>query len=161
MNERDIMYGFIEAPSSGKVKKPWVSCIGDRVISTNGVVMLSAKLDELDNSYSRWSSMTCSEPFANFVFGNMADDSYREMSVGMYDLIEGGSPLVEDDTAQISPIEMEYMGNPVKFDLWQMAPIYNACSFWDRGFFVAHARRAKCLLFKHITKDIEMAIKLL
>ena len=53
------------------------------------------------------------------------------------------------------------MGNPLKFDLLQMAPIYNACSFWDRGFFVAHARRDKCLFFKHATKDIEMAIKLL
>lgn len=162
MNERDIMYGFIDAPSSGKIKKPWISYVDDRVISTNGVVMLSASKSELSNSYNRWSSMVCSEPFANFVFGSISDDSYHKVSNELYDLVEGGAPLVEDGIAKITPVETtSSVGNPLKFDLWQMVPIYNACSFWDKGFFVTHARRTKCLLFKHATKDIEMAIKLL
>ena len=161
MNERDIIYGFIDAPSSRKIIKPWVSCIDDRVISTNGVVMLSASKSELNNSYNYWSSIVYPEPFANFVFGSISDDNYHEVSDELYNLIEGGSPLVEDGITKITPIETMYMEKPVKFDLWQMAPIYNACSFWDRGFYIAHDRRNKCLFFKHVTKDIEMAIKLL
>ena len=165
MNEKDIMYGFIEAPSSRKISKPWISFGDDRVISTNGVVMLSAKKEELTNVYNRWSSMSYSEPFANFVFGNISDDNYRSLSDGFYTMIETASPLTEKvdeiDVPKITPIETDFLGNPIKFDLWQMASIYNACTFWDKGFFMAHARKNKCLMFKHVTKDIEMAIKLL
>ena len=161
MTERDIMYGFIDAPATRKISKPWINFTDDRVIATNGIVMLSASKDELNNSYNKWSSMAYSEPFANFVFGSISDDNYHAVSNELYSLVEGGTPLVEDGAAKITPVETTYMGNPLKFDLWQMAPIYNACSFWDRRFFVTHVRRDKCLLFKHATKDIEMAIKLL
>ncbi|MCK5602932.1 hypothetical protein KAR91_13705 [Candidatus Pacearchaeota archaeon] len=161
MNEKDIMNGFIDAPATRKISKPWINFTNDRVISTNGVVMLSVSKSELNNPYSRWSSMACSEPFANFIFGSISDDNYHKVSDELYSLVENGFPLVEDRIAKITPIETTYMGHPLKFDLWQMAPIYNACSFWDKGFFVTHARRTGCLLFKHATKDIEMAIKLL
>ena len=165
MVERDIMYGFIDAPSSGKINKPWINFTNDRVVSTNGVVMLSASKDELSNSYNKWSSMTHSEPFANFVFGNISDDNYHSMSSEFYDTIEDQVPLAEKidgiDVPKITPIETTYRGNTINFDLWQMAPIYNACLFWDKGFYMTHARRDACLMFKHVTKDIEMSIKLL
>lgn len=165
MIERDIMYGFIDAPSSGKIDKPWINFTNNRVISTNGVVMLSASKDELSNSYNRWSSMVCSEPFANFVFGSISDDNYHSVPTDLYDSIEEYAPLAEKiggvDVPKITPVETTYRGKSIKFDLWQMAPIYNACVFWDKGFYVTHSRRDNCLMFKHITKDIEMAVKLL
>ena len=165
MNEKDIMYGFIDAPSQSKISKPWISFTGDRVISTNGIVVLSAAKTELINGYSKCSSMVKSEPFANFIFGDISDDDYCSMSDEFYTIIENSSPLAEKikgvDIPKITTIETSFLGNPIKFDVWQMAPIYNACVFWDKGFFMAHARKNKCLMFKHITKDIEIAIKLL
>ena len=165
MNEKDIMYNFISAPSKSEIKKPWISFTEDRVISTNGIVMLSAKKEVLENPYSRWASLTCPEPFANFVFGNISDDHYYEVGDKFFSLIENGIPLAEKiddiDVPKITPIETSFKDNSIKFDLWQMTPIYNACIFWDKGFYMAHSRRDKCLMFKHATKDIEMAIKLL
>ena len=165
MNEKEIMYGFVNAPSEKKINKPWISFTGDRVISTNGVVMLSSAKIELINGYNKWSSMTHSEPFANFIFGSISDDNYCSMSEEFYTIIENSAPLAEKkdgvDAPKITTIETSFLGNAIKFDVWQMAPIYNACIFWDKGFFMAHARKNKCLMFKHITKDIEMAIKLI
>lgn len=165
MVEHGIMQGFIDAPSPSKIKKPWISFTNDRVISTNGVVMLSASKDELSNTYNRWSSMACSEPFASFVFGSISDDNYHSIPDEFYNSVEEGTPLIEKigdvNRPKITPVEITHKGKAIKFDLWQMAPIYNACVFWDKGFYVTHMGRDKCLMFRHITKDIEMAIKLL
>lgn len=165
MNEKDVMYNFISAPSKSKISKPWISFTEDRVVSTNGVVMLSAKKEILENPYNRWSSLMYSEPFANFVFGNISEDHYFEIGNKFYSLIEDSVPLAEKinsvDVPKITPVETTFKDNSVKFDLWQIIPIYNACIFWDKGFYMAHSRRDNCLIFKHATKDIEMAIKLL
>lgn len=165
MIEKDIMQGFIDAPSKSNLKKPWVCFTGDKVFSTNGVVALSAKRDELSDGYSRWSSMAYSEPFANFIFGSISDDHYYSVGDEFFSLLESSAPLAEKigdvDVPKITPVETTFKANSIKFDLWQMIPIYNACIFWDKGFYMAHSRRDKCLMFRHATKDIEMAIKLL
>ena len=164
MDERGILNGFINAPSNNQIARPWTN-FEDKVIATNRHTILYADKTALDASYDKWPSIFQPEPFTPFMFNSLSDDKYLPVGEGFYSLIEGESPLAERvadiDKPVVTPIETNYAGGPIKFDLWQMAPIYNACVFWDKGFYMAHSRRDNCLMFKHVSKDIEMAIKLL
>ena len=164
MNEKDILDGFITAPSNDKVARPWTN-FENRVISTNRLTILYAAIDALETRYDKWPSVFQPEPFTPFMFNNLSNNKYLPVADGFYSLIEGKTPLAERvngiDKSVITPVETNYAGNPIKFDLWQMAPIYNACIFWDKRFYMAHSRKDNCLMFKHASKDIEMAIKLL
>ena len=164
MNEQDILDSFTNAPSDNQIPRAWTN-FEDKVIATNRSVILYATKDALEGTYEKWPSIFQPEPFNPFMFDSISEDKYLPIGRGFYSLIEGGSPLAERvagiDKPVITPVETNFQGNPIKFDLWQMAPIYNACIFWDKGFYMTHSRRDNCLLFKHISRDIEMAIKLL
>ena len=164
MNENDILNGFISAPSNDQIARPWTN-FENKVIATNRLTILYADVAALENRYDKWPSVFQPEPFTPFMFNTLSDDKYLPVGDGFYSLIEGESPLAERidgvDKPVITPVETNYAGNPIMFDLWQMAPIYNACLFWDKGFYMAHSRKDNCLMFKHVSKGIEMAIKLL
>ena len=153
MNESTILNGFVNAPSkyNNKFKKPWLNFTNDKIISTNGISLLSVDKDYISTVYyENWDAFGGHEPLMGLP--DVDEDRYFRVSENFYSDILSGS---KGDVVNLTIHE-----KTMKFRWDCLVPIYNACRFWeDSGdFFIAFSGIKNPLLIKHESKKISMAI---
>ena len=153
MNESTILNGFITAPSkyNSKFKRPWLNFNGNKIISTNGVSLISIDKELISTVYYyKWDIFSGHEPLMELPATPY--DSYFKISENFYNSI-----LTDNKNGTV---KLTVNGKIMKFNWRCIVPIFNACKFWeDKGdFFVSFSGIKNPLLIKHESKKIDMAI---